>query len=201
MTFAWRPGSQYHVAATRGADSVPDLHRNRASPFASDFYRRRGYRRELRGEDHFYPFSSQKKSRFASDFHRRGNRASWGLKKSRDFSGSGKNRHRNRSESRDFGALSSVLASDCRAQFGRPSTRRGCRICVTVRLPVRRRGETMYWQANANTPLSVTPFLNVPYFKTRPSIPNGHLRHSTCRSTGNSSSCCRRNLPCEHANE
>ena len=77
MTFAWRPGSQYNVAVTRGADSV--------------------------------------------------------------------------------------LASDCRAQFGRPSTRRGCRICVTVRLPVRPRGETMYWQANANTPLSVTPLLNVPY--------------------------------------
>ena len=50
-----------------------------------------------------------------------------------------------------------VLASDCRAQFGRPSTRSGCRICVTIRLPVRPRGETMYWQANANTPLSVTP--------------------------------------------
>ena len=51
----------------------------------------------------------------------------------------------------------SVLARDCRAQFGLPSTRRGCRICVTVRLPVRPRGETMYWQAHANTPLSVTP--------------------------------------------
>ena len=58
-TFAWRPGSQYDVAATRGADNV--------------------------------------------------------------------------------------LASDCRAQFGRPW------------LPVRPRGETVYWQANANTPLSVTP--------------------------------------------
>ena len=57
----------------------------------------------------------------------------------------------------------SVLARDCRAQFGLTSTRRGCRICVTVRLPVRPRGETMYWQANANTPLSVTPLLNVPY--------------------------------------
>ena len=57
----------------------------------------------------------------------------------------------------------SVLASDCRAQFGLPSTRRGCRICMTVRLPARPRGETMYWQANANTPLSVTPLLNVPY--------------------------------------
>ena len=77
MTFAWRPGSQYDVAATRGGDNV--------------------------------------------------------------------------------------LASDCRAQFGLPSTRRGCRICVTVRLPVRPRGETMYWQANANTHLSVTPLLNVPY--------------------------------------
>ena len=63
MTFAWRPGSQYDVAATRGADSV--------------------------------------------------------------------------------------LASDCRAHFGRPSTRKGCRICVAVRLPVRPRGETMYWQADA----------------------------------------------------
>ena len=51
----------------------------------------------------------------------------------------------------------SVLSSDCRAQFGRPSTRRGCCICVTVRLPVRQRGQTMYWQANANTRLSVTP--------------------------------------------
>ena len=55
-----------------------------------------------------------------------------------------------------------VLASDCRAQVGRLSTRRGCRICVTVRLPVRLRSETMYWQANANSPLSVTPLLNVP---------------------------------------
>ena len=53
-TFAWRPGSQYNVAATRGADNV--------------------------------------------------------------------------------------LASDCRDKFGRPSTTRGCRICVTVRLPVRPRG-------------------------------------------------------------
>ena len=46
------------------------------------------------------------RARFASDFLRRGNRTSWGLKKSRDFSGSGKNRRRNRRESRDFGALS-----------------------------------------------------------------------------------------------
>ena len=48
---------------------------------------------------------SQKKSRFASDFLCRGNRASWGLKKSRDCLGSGKNRRRSRRESRDFGAL------------------------------------------------------------------------------------------------
>ena len=81
------------------------LHQNRASPLASDFYRRRGYRRKFRSEDHFYPFSSQKKSRFASDFLCRGNRASWGLEKSRDFWGSGKNRRRSRRESRDFGAL------------------------------------------------------------------------------------------------
>ena len=83
------------------------MHQNRASPFASEFYRRRGYRREFRSEDHFYPFSSQKKSRFASDFLRRGNRASWGFKKSRGFSVSGNNRRLNRRKSRDFGALSS----------------------------------------------------------------------------------------------
>ena len=71
----------------------------------SDFYRRRRHRRKFCSEDHFYPFSSQKKSQFASDFLRRGNRASWGLKKSRDFLGSGKNRRRNRRESRDFGSL------------------------------------------------------------------------------------------------
>ena len=87
------------------------VHQNRASPFASDFYRRRGYRREFHSEDHFYLFSSQKKSRFASDFLCRGNRASWGLKKSRDFSGSGKNRRRNRGASRDFGALRNSLSS------------------------------------------------------------------------------------------
>ena len=81
------------------------MHQNRASPFASDFRRRGGYRREFRIEDHFYPFHSQKKSRFVSGFLRRGNRASWGLKKSRDFLGSGQNRRRSRRESRDFGAL------------------------------------------------------------------------------------------------
>ena len=53
----------------------------------------------------FLPVLIAEKSRFASDFLRRGNRASWGLKKSRDFSGSSKNRRRNRRESRDFGAL------------------------------------------------------------------------------------------------
>ena len=56
------------------------MHQNRASPFASDFYRRRGYRREFRSEGHFYPFSWQKTSQFASDVLCRGNRASWGLK-------------------------------------------------------------------------------------------------------------------------
>ena len=47
-----------------------------------------------------------------------------------------------------------------------PSTRKECRICVTVRLPVRPRGETMYWQANVNTPLPLPPLLNVPYIGT-----------------------------------
>ena len=32
------------------------VHQNRASPFASDFYRRRGYRKEFRNEDHILPF-------------------------------------------------------------------------------------------------------------------------------------------------
>ena len=46
----------------------------------------------------------------------------------------------------------------CRPCSGKrlSSTRRGCRICVRVRFLVRPR-ETMYWQANANTPPSVTP--------------------------------------------
>ena len=72
MTLAWRPGSQYDVAATRGADSV--------------------------------------------------------------------------------------LASDCRAQLGRPSTRRGCCICVTVRLLV--------WTAQRDNVLANKceyPLLNVPW--------------------------------------
>ena len=46
----------------------------------------------------------------------------------------------------------SVPASDYRVQFGPLSTRRGCRICATGRLLGRPRRETMYWQANANTP-------------------------------------------------
>ena len=94
------------------------MHQNRASPFASDFYCRRGYRRELRSEDRFYPFSSQKESRFASDFLRRGNRASWGRKKSRDLLGSGENRRRNRRESRDFGALSKFKNSPQKKGWG-----------------------------------------------------------------------------------
>ena len=56
-----------------------------------------------------------------------------------------------------------VLASDCRAhnlvvlQKGEDVA-----FCVTVRFPVRPHGETMYWQADANNPLSVTPLSNVP---------------------------------------
>ena len=45
--------------------------------------------------------------------------------------------------------LDTVLASACRAQVGR--NKEGCHICVTVRLPVGGHGETMYWQAHANT--------------------------------------------------
>ena len=60
-----------------------------------------------------------------------------------------------------------VLASECRAQFRRPATRRGCRICVTGRLPVRPRGETMHQSLNANTPL---PLLNVPDLSTLPDV-------------------------------
>ena len=39
----------------------------------------------------------------------------------------------------------SALESDCRAQFGRPSTRRGCRICVTgtVAGPTARRNNVL----------------------------------------------------------
>ena len=107
-------GSQTHHALWQMNIHVGTwVHQNRASPFASDFCRRRGYRREFRSESHFYPFYSQKKSRFASDFLRRGNRAPWGLKKSRDFLGSGKNRSRSRRESRDFGALTSGLPRQC----------------------------------------------------------------------------------------
>ena len=102
------------------------MHQNRASLFASDFYRRRGYRKEFRSEGHFYPFSSQEESRFASDFLRRGNRASWGLKTSRDFSGSGKNRRRNRRESRDFGALRSRPILAAIPSFGRSIRKKNC---------------------------------------------------------------------------
>ena len=49
----------------------------------------------------------------------------------------------------------SVMASGCCAQIGRPS--RGCRICVTVRLPVRPRGETSYWQANVSVATPADP--------------------------------------------
>ena len=76
-------------------------HRRSLAIFTAD----EGIARNSAARTIFTPFSSQKESRFASDFLRRGNRASWGLKKSRDFSGSGKNRRRSRRESRDFGAL------------------------------------------------------------------------------------------------
>ena len=61
-----------------------------------------------------------------------------------------------------LGPADNVMASDCRAHFGCPSARRGCRICVTVRLPVRPRGETMHWQANTNTPPFQYPPFNLP---------------------------------------
>ena len=103
----WRTQKKQNEEAENNKSSLLGwVHQNRASPFASDFYLRPGYRREFRGENHLYPFFIAEKSGFASDFLRRGNRASWGLKKSRDFSGSGKNRRRNCRESRDFGALS-----------------------------------------------------------------------------------------------
>ena len=81
------------------------VHQNRASPFASDFRRRLRYRREFRSGNQICPLQSQRKSPFASDFLRRANRASWGLKNRAILRGSGKNRRRNRRESRDFGAL------------------------------------------------------------------------------------------------
>ena len=37
------------------------------------------------------------------------------------------------------------------------STKRRCRICVTVRLPVGPRGETMYWQANVSVATPAEP--------------------------------------------
>ena len=90
-------GKTYH-----GAECTKIAHRRSLAIFTAD----RGIAGNSATRIIFYPVSSQKKSRFASDFLRRGNRASWGLKKSRDFSGSGENRRRNRRESRDFGALS-----------------------------------------------------------------------------------------------
>ena len=79
------------------------MHQNRTSPFASDFHRRRGYRREFGSEDHFYRFL------------RRRNRGSLAIFFAEEIAhlgapspsiwGSGRNRHRSRRESRDFGAL------------------------------------------------------------------------------------------------
>ena len=83
------------------------VHQNRASPFASAFRRRLRYRREFRNGNQICPFQSQRTWEFASDLRRRGNRTSWGLKNRAILRGSGKNRRRNRRESRDFGALSS----------------------------------------------------------------------------------------------
>ena len=54
--------------------------------------------------------------------------------------------------------LNSVLASDCRAQFGRPSTRRGCRICVTVRL------RDHLLASKCEYPFSVTTLFKVPEY-------------------------------------
>ena len=78
-TFGNPPTSHRSLSGSAGPKSRKSLKKiswasgrnwkkERTSPFASDFWRRRGYRREFCNEDHFYPFSSQKKSRFASDF-------------------------------------------------------------------------------------------------------------------------------------
>ena len=48
-----------------------------------------------------------------------------------------------------------VVASDCRAVLQQGGDVVFAR--VTVRLPDRPCGETMHWQSNANTPLSITP--------------------------------------------
>ena len=85
------------------------MHQNRASRFASDFYRRRGYRREFRSEDcHFTHFLRRRNRGSLVIFFAEEIAHPWGLKKSRDFLGSGENRRRSRRESRDFGALSSA---------------------------------------------------------------------------------------------
>ena len=44
------------------------MHQNHASPFASDFYRRRGYHRELRSEDHFSHFRKRNRGSLAIFF-------------------------------------------------------------------------------------------------------------------------------------
>ena len=46
----------------------------------------------------------------------------------------------------------------------------------TVDLPVRPHEETMYWQANANTPLSATSLLNVPDLSGLPNANAKSLR-------------------------
>ena len=48
-----------------------------------------------------------------------------------------------------------VQTSNCNARFVRPSTWR-CHICATVQVPARECGETVHWQTDAITPLSVT---------------------------------------------
>ena len=114
MTFAWRPGSQYDVAATRSADSEEVL----------------GSEIAARSRKSLATFHRTLKSQCSIALSCLGNRAI-----------SGGIAIANRKNRCDFRALS---------------------ICVTVRLLVRPRGETMYWQTNANTPLSVTPLLMCP---------------------------------------
>ena len=54
------------------------------------------------------------------------------------------------------GFFARILHGFLHGFFARIHCRRYCR------LPVRPRGETMYWKADANTPLSVNPLFNVP---------------------------------------
>ena len=54
-----------------------------------------------------------------------------------------------------------ALASDCRGQFGRPSTRMGCRICVTVRSD---HAENNVLASKCEYPPFRCPLLNVPYY-------------------------------------